>query len=285
MQSDPKEERNMEPVIRNLRFDLDDRTRDVPKHWHGGRRSVSTFFDNLSIFFPAGERFFMASVHAQRHRVKDPTLQREVRAFCGQEGVHGREHRRYNEMIAAHGYPAAAMERRVEKLLALVTRVTPKRWQLAATCALEHFTALMGHFLLGDARMLDGAHPTMAALWRWHAAEENEHKSVAYDVFLAAGGTYPERVGVMVVASLIFWAKVLEQQVRMMKSDGTWLSADEWRALARFLFVEPGGMRPMLTHYFAYYRPGFHPRDIDCDDLLEAWKRELAEASPYESAA
>ena len=268
-----------DPVVRNLTFSSD---RDVARHWHGGRRSVTSYFDGLSLFFPAGERFFMASVRAHAKDVTDVRLARQVRAFCGQEAVHGREHRRYNARLRAEGYPTAEMEARVERLLAGVTRVTTPRMRLAATCALEHFTALMAHMLLGDPRVLEGAHPAMAALWRWHAAEENEHKSVAFDVYRAAGGFYLERTAVMAAASLVFWAKVLDHQVRFMHEDGTLFSVSEWRDLARFLLVEPGAMRGVMRHYFAYYRPGFHPEDIDATDLLRAWKASLdGMESPY----
>jgi predicted metal-dependent hydrolase len=268
----------IEPVVRNLKFEIE---RDVPRHWLRGARAVTAYFDALSLFFPAGERFFMASVRAHQQHVTDPRLLREVRAFCGQEAVHGREHRRYNEMLRAHGYPVEAMETRVERLLRFVSRVTTKRMQLAVTCALEHFTALMAQMLLRDPRVLAGAHPAMAALWRWHAAEENEHKAVAYDVYLAAGGSYVERVAVMVAASVVFWVKVLEHQARMMRVDGILFSLPEWRRLVRFLAVEPGAMRGVARHYFAYYRPGFHPNDIDCTALLDAWKRELEASDLY----
>lgn len=264
------------PQIRNLRFDTG---ASIPRHWLGGRRSVTAFFDNLSIFFPVGERFFVTSVRAHERFVKDPELLAAVRVFCGQEGIHGREHERYNRMLAAQGYPAAAMEKRVVRLLRFVSRVLPIRSQLAATCALEHFTALMGQLILANPEILATAEPRMAALWRWHAAEENEHKAVAYDVFVAAGGTYVERVGIMVLASAVFWAKVFEHQVRMMKVDGTLLSAGEWKRLVRFLFVEPGGMGGVVRRYFAYYRPGFHPDDIDSDALLEEWKRAYADGA------
>jgi predicted metal-dependent hydrolase len=270
------------PLVRNLRFAIDDA--NVPRFWHGGRKSVTAFFDNLSLFFPVGERFFVSSVRAHQRHVTDEKLAADVRAFCGQEGVHGREHDRYNAMLRQR-YPAAAMEKRVAKLLAVVTRTLPPRLQLAATCALEHFTALMGQFLLTDPRMLDGAHPAMAALWKWHAAEENEHKAVAYDVFVAAGGTYGERVLAMVGASLIFWAKVLEHQVRMMSHDGIALSPREWRDLVWYLAVEPGGLRGVVRHYLAYYRPGFHPNDIDSSHELASWQDELARSSEYSRAA
>lgn len=261
--------------VRNVRFPLGD---GVPRYWHGGRRSVTLFFNNLSIFFPAGERFFIASVKRYKDRIKDEPLREEVAAFCAQEGIHGREHIRYNEMIRDQGYPAEELERRVKRILRVVTAVAPKRHQLAATCALEHFTALLAHFLLQDDRLLKGAHPAMAALWRWHAAEENEHKAVAFDVYRLAGGNYLERVVVMVVASLIFWAKIAEQQVRLMKVDGIVWSAREWRSLGRFLFIEPGGMFSLWRAYLEYYRPGFHPWDLDNRDLLERWKAEGGDA-------
>ena len=224
------------PIVRNLRFAIDE---SVPQYWHGGRRSVSIFLDNLSVFFPAGERFFVKAVRAHQSFVKDEALQADVRAFCGQEGVHGREHEHYNELVRRF-YPTEAMEKRVEALLAHVSSTAPDIGQLGVTCALEHFTALLGHFLLHDPRLLEGAHPAMDALWRWHAAEENEHKTVAFDVFKAAGGTYGTRVSTMVGATVIFWAKVIEQQARMMKAGGILYSPEEWTGLLYFLFIKPG---------------------------------------------
>ena len=96
--------------VRNLRFDV---ASDIPHAWHAAGRSITTFFDNLSIFFPAGERFFIASVRAHMRHVTDPSLQEEVRTFNAQEGVHGREHARYNARLKAEGYPIDAMETRV----------------------------------------------------------------------------------------------------------------------------------------------------------------------------
>jgi predicted metal-dependent hydrolase len=265
----------MNPIVRNLRFEIDE---SIPQYWHGGRRSISIFLDNLSVFFPAGERFFVKAVRAHQTFVKDDQLTQEVRAFCGQEGVHGREHERYNELVRRF-YPTEAMERRVQAILDRVSQRTPEIGQLGVTCALEHFTALLGNMILRDPRLLEGAHPAMDALWRWHAAEENEHKTVAYDVFTAAGGDYRTRVGTMIGATVIFWAKVIEQQARMMNASGILFSAEEWRALGRFLFVEPGGMLRLIRLYFEYYRPDFHPSHIDSSEVLDRWRAEY-EASP-----
>lgn len=264
------------PVVRNLRFNLE--KEQVPRYWHGGRRAVSLFFNNLSIFFPAGERFFIASVRAHLQHVHDPQLATAVQAFCKQESLHTREHLRYNELLAAQGYPVAAMEERVIRLLRRVSRRLPVRAQLAVTCALEHFTATLAHLVLKDPRLLEGAHPSMAALWRWHAAEESEHRAVAFDVYRAAGGRYSERVLIMILATMVFWSRVLRQQVRLMHADGILWSLREWARLGRFLFVEPGGMLRLFWLYLPYFRPSFHPLDLESEELLAAWQRELATA-------
>lgn len=263
--------------VRDLRFPIE---RDVPKYWHGGRRSISIFFDNLSIFFPAGERFFIASLVAYRERITDPELSREVTAFCAQEGIHGREHAKYNDTLTAHGYPFVAMEGRVKRLLRRVSKILSKRQKLAVTCALEHFTAMMAHFVLSDERILEGADARMAALWRWHSAEENEHKAVAFDVYRSTGGDEVTRMAIMAGATVIFWAKVLEHQVRMMWADGCLFSLREWWGLFSFLFISPGGLRKQILPYFDYYRPGFHPWDFDNRHLLEQWREQFAQPSP-----
>ncbi len=267
------------PEVRDLRFDLT----DVPRHWHGGRASVTRFFDNLSILFPPGERFFVSAVKAHLSQVSDPALHEAMAAFCAQEGHHSREHVRYNKLLRDQGLPVADMERRVERLLAVVTKISSRRRQLAVTCALEHFTALMATLVLTLPRSIDGAHPTMAALWRWHAAEENEHKSVAFDAYVATGGSWSLRCRVMGVVTLTFWLRVWTQQLRLMHADGLLFSAKEWAALAHFLF-EPGGLVSLWRPYLAYYRRGFHPSQLDDAGMLEGWKRELGASDEYRKA-
>lgn len=263
--------------LRNVRLDMD----TVPRHWLAGRRSVTLFLDNLSTFFPLGERFFVQAVNAHRRFVTDPRLGAEVRAFVGQEGAHSREHARYNRRLCELGYPIEALEGGVDRLLRRAARVLPPRTQLAATCALEHLTALMAHMLLDHPRVLAGADPTMAALWRWHAAEEGEHKAVAFDVYRAAGGPYWERASVMVIASVVFWAKVLEHQVRLMQIDGIAASPREWVALFRYLLGEPAHMARLAPRYLAYFRPGFHPSDLDDQAMVDAWKQDYGASTIY----
>lgn len=269
-------------VVRNFKFALPP---NFPKHWHGGRKSVTTFLDTLSIFFPEGERMFIDSVKAHRDVAQgNPELEKAIRAFCAQEGIHTREHERYNEMLRAQGYPIDELEGRVKEFIDRARRELTPRQLLAVTTALEHFTALLAHVVLTNPALFEGAHPEMTALWKWHAAEENEHKSVAFDTYMAAGGTYAERCRIMAIVTVSFWSHVLFFQAKMMKTDGIHFSLAEWRALFRHLFVEPGGMFEVVKLYFDYYRPDFHPWQLDNREVLNAWETELATSPVYSRA-
>jgi len=270
--------RRAPPEPRDLRFDLS----DVPRFWFGGRKSVTLFMDNLSVFFPAGERFFVASVKAFQDQVTDPALAAEMKAFCVQEGHHSREHVRYNKMLADKGYPVERMERRLETFLRGLTRRASKKRRLAVTCALEHFTSLLASLVLEDSRVLEGAHPEMAALWRWHAAEESEHKAVAFDVYKAAGGSTLRRGAAMGVTTLIFWGWILLHQIQLMRVEGLLWSPREWFQLGHFLLARPAATWRLAWPYLRYYSPGFHPWEHDTQPLLDRWK---AEALPATTAS
>src|SRR5205085_11919204 len=114
-----------------------------------------------------------------------PKLAEEIKGFTTQEAIHSREHDAFNKRAADAGYDLSKLEQRVSERLA-ITRDRPPIVNVAATMALEHFTAILPHELLANPRHLEGAETETADLWRWHAVEEIEHKGVAYDTWLYA---------------------------------------------------------------------------------------------------
>jgi len=239
----------------------------------------------MSIFFPLGERFFIQSVKALEDAAPEGSeLRAAVKAFYAQEAYHGREHRAYNARLAELGYPVEAQEARISRLLGRATQRTSKRFQLAVTSALEHFTAMMGFHLLSTPELIEGSDPELTALWLWHAVEESEHKAVAFDLFKAAGGTELERSVAMLAASLLFWQGVVRQQVRMMQSAGIARDWQQWRALFRFLFVAPGNLGEMPLWIADYLRPGFHPNDLDSSAVIAAWREATSDLKPVQQA-
>src|SRR5262245_37143560 len=82
----------------------------VPRDWANEDAFETTFLNALSLLFPEGERFFVESVKQHKDLVTDPELQREVIGFIGQEAMHGKEHRAFNELLVAHGFAEAPRE-------------------------------------------------------------------------------------------------------------------------------------------------------------------------------
>lgn len=264
--------------VRNLKFPIDlDR---APAHWHGAGPAVGRLFDNFSVFFPAGEAFFVQSLKRCAQGLDDPALQAAVRDFCAQEGHHMREHRRYNAFLAAQGLPIEALDARVSALLGYLRRVLPARHQLAITCVLEHFTAILAADVLTDPRMLADCHPALADLWRWHAIEESEHKSVAFEVFTAVGGTWAERAGYMLLVSAIFWSLVVDHQIRFSRADGATGGLRGAPKLLHHVFVTPGNLSRMGPAWLAWFRPGFHPWQHDNRAEIEAMVAQLMSRYP-----
>lgn len=122
-------------------------------------------------------------MHYYHDCIRDPQLKAQVGGFIGQEAMHGREHNRYNRILDVQGYDVKPLERSLREDLAFAQENLSPRHQLSITYALEHFTAIMADAALRDDSLFDRADPRYAALWRWHAVEETEHKAMAFDVY------------------------------------------------------------------------------------------------------
>ncbi len=190
--------------------------------------------------------------------------------------MHGKEHRAFNELLIAHGYAAApGVETRLRGFLKLVRRVLSPRSQLAATCALEHFTAMLAESLLSDARMRDEIDPSVRGLWLWHALEESEHKAVAFDVYRAAGGGYVRRASIMLLTTAVFFSVQAIVHARLMATRGILFRPWTWlRGIGR-LWIWPGHLTRLVPAYLAYFKPSFHPDERDTRDLLARWEADL----------
>jgi predicted metal-dependent hydrolase len=264
----------MEIPRRDVDLELDPAV--VPRDWCGDDPFETTFLNALSMLFPQGERFFVESVKQHRELITSPELRREVVGFIGQEAMHGKEHRAFNELLVAHGYvQAPRVERRLREFLIGVRHVLSPRSQLAVTCALEHFTAMLAEQLLRDPRLRDEIHADVRPLWLWHALEESEHKAVAFDVYRTAGGGYVRRGSIMLLTTAVFFLVAWMTQASLMHTRGILWKPWRWaRGLGR-LYLWPGFFVRLVPAYLAYFRPGFHPSDRDTTSLLERWRDQL----------
>jgi predicted metal-dependent hydrolase len=250
-------------TVRDLRFCRDHR----PARWWLAGDPVATAWHNaLSGTFPRGEAFFIESVKAFRDGAP-PALAEDIRRFVIQEVNHTREHLAFNRVATEAGYDMARIDAHVEEMMAL-TRGRPKILDLAATMALEHYTAMMAHDFLAHPHHFAGADEEVANMWRWHAIEEIEHKGVAYDTWLHAtrdwtpGKRWRVRSIMMLIVSWHFLRHRFADTLDLLEQDGLPRRNTRWKLLG-YLVGKPGVLRRIFPAWLGYFRPGFHPWDVD----------------------
>ena len=266
-----------ERKVPTRRISFEASLRDLPKHFAAdGDLIQSHIAAALSSVFPDGEDFFVRSVRNFRDQVADPELKQQVAGFIGQEAMHGREHRMFNERLAELGYPTKVVERITRAGLKTRERLMSKKSNLAATAALEHFTATLAELLLTseETRELFG-HDEVRNLFVWHALEESEHKAVAFDVYRAVGGTERMRTITMNVITFGFIVGMTVQVMASLALDrSTYNPAVLLRSLAR-LRKAPYMKVAVWRQLREYNRKGFHPDDRDTNALVSEWRETL----------
>jgi len=262
-----------EPVVRRLLIDLDT---PPPRHWCGGDAFRTAWFNALSMSFPVGEQFFIDAVRQGAATLPpEARVQFEpaIKGFIGQEATHRRIHALFNDHLARQGlvnrWDARAL-RRLKRLEGVDLRI----W-VGATAATEHFTAILAEHLLSDRSSLVGAEPRLATLWLWHASEETEHRSTAFDLYRAMGGNEEWRLRLFRVVTWNFVTDALRQTVNNLWHDGNFWRARTWLEGWRFLFGRHGIVRALSAPWRGYLRADFHPSQQD-DRLATAWLREHA---------
>ncbi|MGH9138920.1 MAG: metal-dependent hydrolase [Acidimicrobiales bacterium] len=260
---------------RRVRFDY----KQTPTHWIPGDPHTTHVVNVLHLLLPAGERWFCEVFRRALPLIDDPTLQRDVKAFIGQEATHARAHDAVVEHLVAGGVDPTPFTHLVEWgfntigvedapgwLPGPVRRWLSRtylRWQLAIIAAIEHFTAVLGWWIVVS-RGLDraGADPTMMQLLRWHGAEEVEHRSVAFDTYRAAGGGFLRRCAAMIGVFLGMLAVWFVATWYLMRKDPA-VRRGRRASVRRFVRAGKAGLLPttgdLARAVPRYLAPRYHP--------------------------
>jgi predicted metal-dependent hydrolase len=266
----------VKPVVRARRIRFSYPADSLQRHYVGGDLVMSHVVAHLSALFPEGEDFFVRSVQRFADQITDPELKSRVQGFIGQEVTHGREHRVLNERLQQMGYPTRRIERMTHRDFKRFERLLPPLTCLAITAALEHFTAVLAEILLGDERAQGLLGFTeVRSMLLWHAIEESEHRSVAFDVYRSVGGTETRRIRAMRIMRLTFTASVMFFSTLSLLGDrAAYNPVRLLRSLAA-LRHSPLLTRAVVRRIRAYTKRGFHPDDTDNTALLEHWTAAL----------
>ncbi|MGW7379441.1 metal-dependent hydrolase [Streptomyces sp. NPDC054794] len=266
----------------------------TPMHWVPGDPFATHTMNVLHLLLPAGERWFVHVYKQVLPLIRDDRLREDVIGFIGQEAMHSQAHNEVLPHLKELGLDPTPYTAQIdwffEKLLGdrtpplLNSWVVPpspgraRRWWLmervALIAAIEHYTAFLGDWIL-NADELDRrrADPTMLDLMRWHGAEEVEHRSVAFDLFMHVDGSYRRRVRTWATAfsALVF---LWQRGARFfMENDPTLV--DGKASFKDFYVCGRRGTLPatgdMLKSIPRYLSRAYHPSQEGCTEQALAY--------------
>jgi predicted metal-dependent hydrolase len=174
---------------RNVHFDWD----SAPLHWIPGDPYGSHAVTSLNLFVPVAERWFCTLLSDSLEYVRDEFIREEIIGFIGQEAVHASAHEDVLvDYLRRHGIDPGPFLDQLEWVVGLydkrvsrATRLNRRKALASGThmlCAAEHFTGVLGHWALNNSWDDLGVDPTLSDFYRWHGAEEVEHRHVSYNV-------------------------------------------------------------------------------------------------------
>lgn len=257
---------------------------NLKKYWAMGNPTITVGMSLFSGVIPEGEKFFIRTVMAVKEQVKDPELLDDIKNFSRQEGIHSQKHIEFNNQLRNFNFPIDYLEKDTKRTLRFFERILSKRAALAITVFLEHLTAMGAEIEHKFPEVQSDWDPQALAFWQWHGIEEMEHKAVAFDVYQAVGGGYLVRVVtallILMAFSLLlpFWITLHHFFFKRVPSEDKPITIKAisqrhpklWRNLSAFI----------LRYIAAYFKPSFHPWDVDHRQYIEQWKAENASMVP-----
>lgn len=262
--------------VRRVNFNIN---KENPRFYYKNNPFSTHFINALHIVFPTGERFFVNSVLKHQKEITDDKLKKQVRNFCGQEGVHSSMHERFWNILKENGYIIKGYENHIDNLLhKIIAKIEVEGTQinnidLTATVCLEHFTALFGHAIFNHVDTNKDVVPEdIAELFQWHAAEEIEHKNVAFDVFQKVDkNELVKRAALMPIVTALLYFYLSIGTIMLMYQDRKYLSITK---LPKQFYEFTTGLlndlhSDLYKEYFRFFRKDFHPSYLNDYHLAE----------------
>ena len=243
-------------TVRKVKFEFPDELDDVLP---GDDLVRETYLVAFSLTMPYLEPYLIRTYRSIADDIAEPGLAADVKEFIGQEAQHFRNHRRVNEMIKGQlGADVAARLQAVEDRLDADYRrfeaTKSRRFNLVYAEGFEAMTCAMAITMFAEAEAGTGSDRfgPWQKLWAWHAAEEIEHRTVAFDVYEHLIGSWSHRVAGSLRAQAHFQRAIDRLQQVLLTSQG-----------APAKHHVPPWLRKGRGRYLRTFRPGYDPADLD----------------------
>ena len=261
-------------IPRRVMFEYDDFENPF---YYEGNSCISAMWVALSASFPAGEGEFIKSVRLFEDQIEDPKLRSEVVDFAHQEAHHSLQHRQINKVFDSLGYKTSKLNDYFKRELGKREQHWSPEKRLARTVCAEHVTAVMAHHALTHPEHMARFPESLRTLFLWHAIEEIEHKSVAFDVYQSCvGDASLLRSQYKIFTRFEFPFSIWQSSRFLLKELGHKVTWRERKRLWTHLYGGDGVIGDVSKLYKQFLKKGFHPWDHDDSELVEIWKEKLA---------
>jgi hypothetical protein len=251
----------------------------IPKYWLAGNPVQTHFFNAINLFVVSFEDFMARIMRDRLAHIEDEEFARQIRGFMGQESTHSFVHAKYLQNLREQGFQIDGYLSTAEHIFSdwFEKRLGP-RVSVAMIAGFEHLTAVLAELILSG-RMVREAEPTMAEMWEWHAAEEIEHKALAFELLKRTSRSYLLRMVGALLGALVVAGFIGAGMVLLLRQEGL-LWRKETRTDLKTLLFGPGRMAARLVSLFLeYFRPRFHPNQHDIYALAEeVFQRQAAQS-------
>lgn len=241
------------------------------KHWLGGSPFKTHFLNSLTLIFPTGEKYFIRSVKKVLNKVKSKTLIKQAHQFIKQEAQHSHEHEKFFKVLERQGYEISSL---IKILDNLVTKnfepFFSEEYNIAITSGLEHITSLLAEISLEE-NFLKEAPQKLQDLFNWHAAEEIEHRAVAFDVLNEVDPKYDKRLIGILISYLFMSTYAGVATIHLLHQDKLLLKKETIKDFTSMFFTDEKLFFKAISIFFRYLNPDFHPDKHDIDKLSESF--------------
>jgi uncharacterized protein len=242
-----------------------DYTASLPR-WCKTYPEYSQAVNCASLMLPYLEPYLnLVMRRAQAQLGPDHPLNADIGLFCKQEATHYLEHDAYNEALRKAGYPRLAeFEDQFRAHFQRLLDTKSLTFNCAYSLGFESIGPIYAEWWFeqtGD--VMQGADPAVVSLWKWHLAEEFEHRTVAYDVYRALFGGYFYRVYGLV--SFLRDSRKLNREMvkHLLSEDSRQMSADEQaRSRERFAEIRKRESRFVMSRLIKVLSPFYTPRQL-----------------------
>lgn len=258
---------------RKARFDLD----GCDPAWTPGKPEFAYAANAVSLAMPYVEPYICRNVEAAVPSIPDGEVRGDAEEFVRQERQHYGQHARWNRTVTRRWPALRKVEDLMEHTFAWMELRLPPRFNLAWSAALETVAYTAARWAAAHRALLEGSDPEPSRLFRWHLAEEAEHRSVVHDVYWSTGGGRLVYVAALLSAAYLLASFVLMGTLTVLWHERRILNPVShlrlaWWAVTFLRYLLPGMARAAL--------PGFHPSRLPGHPALDEWLAEAEAAFP-----